>query len=255
MEILKTTGIALSSHVSGEADIICTYYTRDSGKRKFLFKGLKKSKKRSLSATEPGSVANIVYYFRNDRDTCIVNDVTLEKYHSSITSDLQKIFHLYFILETVEKTCGYEMADESIFKLLLAGIEVLSKTDSPPFLTSFLVLHLLKRHGLLSEIHSCRMCSKEYFESFTLDVADLRPVCGECLGENPSGPWQRSALLPGPMKEYIQVCMNQKFSSIYQRKYSEKDILDLLFNLSLFIENYFHTELKSKSFIFSDRYR
>jgi DNA repair protein RecO len=255
MNILKTTGIALSSHASGEADIICNFLTFDSGKRKFIFKGLKKSKKRSLSATEPGTVSTLIYYHREDRDAYIVNDFSIEKYHHSINTDLQKIFHLYFMLESVEKTTGYDIRDEQIFKLLIAAIEVLSKTEFPSHLSAFFILHLLKNHGILSDIVSCKVCSKNIFASFTLDVIDLRPVCGKCLGDNPNGPWQRSSLLTADMREFIRDCMEKKFGAIVHFRYREKEILDLLFNYSLFIENYYHTELKSKSFIFSERYR
>jgi DNA repair protein RecO len=253
MEILKTTGIALSSRVSGEADVVCNIYTRDFGKRKFIFKGLKKSKKRSMAATEPGAVSTLLYYHRDQRDSFIVNDVTVEKYYASITGDLKKITNLYFMLESVDKTCGYDISDSSIFNLLLAGIEVLSRTDYPAHLTTFLVLHLLGKHGVLSDTDICKICGKGHFSSFTIDVADLRPVCGSCLGENPAGPWQGSALLPGSMKDYIRKCLSEKFGNIDCASYDEKYILDLLFAISLFMENYYHMELKSKSFVFSDR--
>ncbi len=251
MEILKTTGIALSSRVSGEADIVCNIYTRDFGKRKFIFKGLKKSKKRSMAATEPGAISTLLYYHRDERESYIVNDVTVDKFYTSITADLKKIVHLYFILESVEKTCGYDISETSIFNLLLAGIEVLSKTKYPAHLSTFLVLHMLRKHGVLSDTEVCKICGKRNFSSFTIDVVDLRPVCGACLGENPSGPWQRSALLPVTIRDYIKNCMSEKFSAIDLGGYDEKDILDLLFTISLFMENYYHMELKSKSFIFS----
>ncbi len=254
MEILKTTGIALSSRVAGEADIICNYYTRDFGKRTFVFKGLKKSKKRSMAATEPGAIATLVYYHRDEKDSFIVNDVTVEKYYTSITGDLRKIVHLFFILESVDKTCGYDIPDPSIFNLLFAGIEVLSKTEFPAHLSTFLVLHLLNNHGVLSDNDICKMCGKRNFSRFTMDVVDLRPVCGSCLGDHASGNWQRSAMLPGTMRDYMSASMSKKFSAIDHNSYDEKDILDLLFAISLFMENYYHMELKSKSFIFSDRF-
>jgi len=254
MEILKTTAIALSSRVSGEADIVCNMYTRDFGKRKFVFKGLKKSKKRSMAATEPGAVSTLLYYHRDERESFIVNDVTVEKFYASITGDLKKIVHLYFILETVDKTCGYDIPDYSIFNLLLAGIEVLSKTEFPAHLSTFLVLHLLNKHGVLSDMETCKICGKRKFPSFTIDVIDLRPVCGSCLGGNPSGPWQRSALLPGAMRDFVQLGMSQKFSAMDCSAYDEKDMLDLLFAISLFMESYYHMEIKSKSFIFSDSF-
>jgi DNA repair protein RecO (recombination protein O) len=255
MEILKTTGIALSSHESGEADIICNYFTRDFGKRRFVFKGLKKSKKRSHSATEPGALANLMYYYRKDRDSFIVNDVAMGRYHASIRNDLRKIFHLYFVLDAVDKTCGYEMADEAIFKLLEAGIDVLAKTEHPAHLSAFFILHLLKHHGILADAGACKMCGLERTGFFTLDILDLRPVCASCLKNGKNGPKHRSAMMSGSMRDYMRVSMQQRYRDIDTGIYREDDILDLLFSMSLFIENYFHTELKSKSFIFSDRFR
>jgi len=49
--------------------------------------------------------------------------------------------------------------------------------------------------------------------------------------------------------------LDRKLSGIVLDDYAEKDVLDVLFNLSLFIEEYFRTELKTKSFIFSERFK
>ncbi len=253
MEILKTTGIALSSLASGEADIICNFYTRDFGKRKFLFKGLKKSRKRSLAATEPGTMSTLVYYQRDNRDYCIVNETAVEKYYTAITADLNKIWHLYFMLESVDKTCGFDVGDESIFKLLSAGIEVLSKTVLPAHLSAFMVFRLLNIHGILTDMDTCKLCGKNRFSMFAMDVTDLRPVCDSCLGATSSGQWRGNPVLPGGMRDYMRLCMTQKFSAIDHGLFNNEDVLNLLFSISLFMEHYFRMEIKSKSFIFSDR--
>ena len=45
MEIQKCSGIVLSSTASGEADRIARIFTREYGKRNFIFKGLRKDRK------------------------------------------------------------------------------------------------------------------------------------------------------------------------------------------------------------------
>lgn len=254
MEIVKTTGISLSSRVTGEADIVCNFFTRDHGKRKFVFKGLKKSKKRSRAATEPGALSTLVYYYRENQESCIVNDVSVEKYYSSITGDLTKIFHLYFILESVDRTCGYNITDESIFTLLSAGIEVLSKTEYPAHLSAFIILHLLQSHGILSEMHACKLCGATDFSGFSLDIVDLRPVCASCIKNDQARTLQRSALLSRSMGSYMDMCLSGKFDKIDHGAFETADVLDLLFAVALFMEHYFHMEIKSKSFIFSERF-
>ena len=252
MEILTTTGIALSSRVSGEADIMCNFFTRDFGKRKFIFKGLKKSRKRSRSATEPGSIATLVFYSREDRDAHIVNQFEVRKYHASISGDLSKIYHLFFMLELVDRTCGYENPDEGIYRLLLAGIDTLSRTGSPAHLSAFFLLHLLRGHGILPDYRTCTVCGKSDFAGFALDSTDLRPICGECLLLSRPGGRQRTALLQNAAREFIHACVSMKFSAIDVRRYPEPAVLDLLFSLTLFIESYFHTEIKSKSCLFAE---
>ncbi|OHD70170.1 MAG: DNA repair protein RecO [Spirochaetes bacterium RBG_16_49_21] len=249
MEILKTTGVALSAHPSGEADVVCNYYTKDHGKKKFIFKGLRKSKKRSRSAVEPGAVTDIVYYSRDDRDCCIANEFHVRKFPASITGNLRKILHLYFMLEAADKTCGYNIADEGIYKLIITGMDALSKTDFPVHCSAFFMFHLMKNHGILSDLRSCKLCGKNEFLRFALDITDLRPVCGECLLLAPSLPQLKNSLLTKSTGEFIQSCLIRKFSSIDHGKYPEGDIQDLMLTVARFVENYYHTELKSKSLI------
>jgi DNA repair protein RecO len=251
MGIIKTTGIAISSQTYAEADVLCTYYTKDFGKRKFIIKGLKKSKKRSFSAVEPGAVTDLVCYSREGKDACVVNELNVLKFYSSITGSLQKILHLYFMLDFVDKTCGYNIADSGIYNLLLTGIGTLSKTSFPVHLSAFFILHLLKIHGLLPDSLSCKLCGSGDFSRFVLDIIDLRPVCNACRQRTPAISLPKEMSLGTSTSEFIPACFAQKFISLDHNRYQEKELLDLIYNITLFVENYFHTELKSKSLILS----
>lgn len=246
MDIQKTTGIVLSSSNFGESDIISTILTKNYGKRKFLFKGLRKSNKRSKSATEPGTINSLMYYYHENKDFHIVNEYNTIKHYLNLRNNLGKIFHLYFLLETVEKTTGYNDTEVLLFELLGAGIDTLSKTDFFINLSAFFTLHLLKMHGLLPEFEFCKKCGNNNFNEFSLDLADLSSMCKNCNKNN--------KILPALTKNFILVSLKYKYSSINQSIYKSDDILDLLFHLSIFIENYFHIQIKSKEFIFSEKY-
>ncbi len=255
MEILKTTGIALSSHDSGEADLLCNYYTREFGKRAFIFKGLRKSRKRQRSAAEPGAVARLVYYYRRGREAHVVNEFSVEKFYPSLTEDLSRIMHLCFILESVEKTSGYDMPDESTYFLLRAGIEELSHTVNAPHLTAFFLLRLLRNLGIIAEPDRCRLCGSTRLSAFKMDMADFGPVCGSCLSSNSPADRSVGCLMRGNARDFMAECLAAKFISIDPARYRNEDILDILFSASLFIEGYFHTELKAKQFILSERFQ
>lgn len=254
MEILKTTGIALSSHDSGEADLLCNYYTREFGKRRFIFKGLKKSRRRPRSAAEPGAVARLVYYYHRDRETHVVNEFSVERFYPSITENLSKIMHLCYILESVEKTSGYDMPDGATYTLLSSGIEALSRTEHAPHLSSFFILRLLKNQGLIAEPERCGICGSGEFSTFKMDMDDFSPVCGKCLGSIPANGRTVGGLMRGSARRYMLECLAGKFNRIECERFGGDDVLDILFSASLFIEAYFHTELKSKQFILSDRF-
>lgn len=243
MEIQKTTGIVLSSKNSGDADIICNILTRDYGKRKFIFKGLKKSKKRSISSAEPGAVIDLQYYFHNNKDISIVNEANISRSYVNLRNNMDKIFHMFFLLESVEKTIGFNAPEKKIFDLLAAGMDTLSKNDFYTNLAVFFIIHLLKIHGLLPSFDRCKNCGSNNFSEFTFEIPDLRPVCGNCK--------KTKMMLGKECLQFFNESLNNKFNSIDHSAYKKEGMMDMLFNLSLFIENYFHIEINSKKFIFS----
>ena len=98
MEIQKITGIVLSSKQLGEADYVCSIYTKEYGKRDFIFKGLQKSKRRPQIVSEPGIIADIIYYYHQNKNSYIVNEYNILKDNSDIRDDLKKIYLLYFLV-------------------------------------------------------------------------------------------------------------------------------------------------------------
>jgi len=241
MEIQKATGIVLSARRSGEADIICTVLTREYGKRSFLFKGIKKSKRRPQASIEPGAIIRLVYYHHDDRDIAIVNDSHIEKYYPEIRKNLEKIYHLSFLLEATEKTTGAHDRDLPVFDLLAAGIDTLPGTEFCGHLSAFFTLHLLRVHGILPDMSRCRECGSVITGPFSLEMPHLRAVCGMCGGT--------ACLLDRAAFDFINTSIVTKFNAIDHKAYGDEIMLDLIFHLALFIEEYFHTELKSKKFI------
>ena len=137
MEIQKATGIVLSSRTINESDILCNILTREFGKRKFIFKGLKKSRKRPNNVSEPGTVSSILYYFKENKEIHTINEFTIIEQYLNIRNNLTSIYNLYFLVESVDKTTGFNADEEYIFNLLSSGIEALAHTDRPYHLSAF----------------------------------------------------------------------------------------------------------------------
>ncbi len=258
MEIQKTTGIVLSSHGYGEGNILAVVLTREYGKRKFIFKGLKKSRRRPQSGAEAGAVVSLMYYHHEGRDASIVNEFQLKKHHREIRNSLDKIFHLAFMLESVEKSIGFNDENSVVFDLLAAGIDALSETEKPAHCTAFFLVHLLRLHGLLSDLTHCKVCGKTP-ERYTLDASDLNPICRDCAGENekkniPGTIVSKTIFLGRAASEFLVQSQRVKYSVMALDRFSDHVVLDLIFFIALFLENYFHCSLKSKEFVLSERF-
>ncbi len=246
MEIQKNSGIVLTSGRAGESDSICTILTRESGKRNFIFKGLKKSKKRPLSADSPGTFIEILYYYHPGKNYQIANEFTVKRNLNTIRKDLHRIYHLFFLLEIIEKTTGYNEQNTQLYDTTNAAIATLETTDHPILLSAFLCLHLLKFQGIFPADFRCKKCRNEFSADFILDLNDLLPVCSTCTKK-------RSAPILGSSAiSFLKNASMKKFRELSEFKYSDDDIKKLLFSMLLFMENYYSIEIKSKRFILSE---
>jgi DNA repair protein RecO (recombination protein O) len=247
MEIQKATGIVLSSRTIGEADYLVRFFTKEYGKREFVFKGLKKSKRRSQSIAEPGTAAELVYYFHDDKNYHTVNEYSIHRHYLNIRDNLSKIFSLYFFVDAVDKTCGLNDPNKQVFGLLAAGIETLRETVYTGHLAVFFLLHLLRLLGILPDFSRCKNCGNSELSDFKIDNTDFQPVCGKCSSSLNSG-----YIFKNRTMDFIDKSLSKKFSAIDPRIFPEEEVLHLLFQLTLFTQNYFHIELKSKEILISE---
>jgi DNA repair protein RecO (recombination protein O) len=250
--IHTTSGIVLASRFLGEADVVCSVLTADSGKRDFIFKGLRKSKKRSLAAKEPGTIISLVFYSHPERDLCVIKECSIIEAHGVFHENLDKIYQLYFILEVVDKTTGDGPADQKIYTLLEGAIRSLALASDHAFLSPFFLLHLLRIHGLLPRFGECATCGSVNPQSFYIHSPDLRQVCAKCAPSTLAGLSTKSGQFRGFSRsagEFIAASQLMKFSNMEFARYTAREISDLFDVLVSFVEQYYHVKLNSKGYI------
>jgi DNA repair protein RecO (recombination protein O) len=247
MEIQKATGIVLYSRRSGEADVTARIFTREYGKRTFIFKGLKKSRTRPLSAAEPGTVLDLVYYFHENRDYQVVNELKVSSRRDHVHDDLARIYHLCYMLELIDRTTGTGDPAVPLFNLLAAALDMLSSSPHTVSLSVFFTLHLMRMHGILPDLAACGACGRRDYEQFAFDFQHFRVVCESCAQQHARGKRLQSALL----RDYLMRAPTTRFGEMTHDAPTEDELADLLFFLALFVENYFRIELKSKGMLFA----
>lgn len=238
----KETGIILSRKDSGEADNICNIYTRNSGKDRFVFRGLKKSTKRPRSGSEPGTILDIVYYTGRTGSINTVSEFDILSSYSSIRKSSGKIYTLYFILELVDLTTGLSDPNIKIFNLLSAGIETLSTTEFPKHFSIFFAVKYLVLQGIFPDTGKCSWCGNSESSNLLIENRSLRTSCINCTDI-------RSAVVRNNGTVFINKCVNQKLDKIECGSYTEKEIVSALTIIIDYINAYYSIKLKSASML------
>ena len=151
------------------------------------------------------------------------------------------------MLELVDRTTGHGDPQPRIFALASAAIDALAETANHVHLSAFFLLHLLRFHGVLPDFRRCGACGRTDFLSFTLDTPDFLPVCERCTGGRGTG----GSMLRAEARDFVAAALSTRFSDLDIGSFSAETVLSLLFHLTLFVESYFHCEIKSKGMLFS----
>jgi DNA repair protein RecO (recombination protein O) len=245
MKIEKTTGIVLSSRVIGESDLAAHILTYTYGKNEFIFKGLKKSKKRSLAIADPGTFVELSYYFNKHKNLSIVNEFTITAVHDAIRSDFARILYLHFILETVLKTAGSHDHQPYLFKLTSKAIATLEITSYPLHLSLFFIIHLIKFNGILPDFTQCGSCHTRDLKLATFDFKNNHILCTHCAPK-----YNTSFTINMQGRTYILAALTHKFNDLQHNRLDADNAEKLLFYMTLFLEHYYHIQFKSKELIF-----
>lgn len=237
----RDTGIVLSKKSSGEADNICSIYTKNSGKDKFIFRGLKKSSRRPRTASEPGSVLDIIYYTGKTGNLNTVSELDILNNHNSIRKSSDKIFTLYYMLELVDLTTGFTDPNIKVFNLLSAGIETLSVMELTRHFAVFFTVKYLLSQGVFPDTARCSWCENSNPEQLLIE-SGFRISCVNC-GDI------KSAVITGRGIEFINKCVSLKLDKIDCSNYSDREILSILSMLIEYINSYYSIKLKTGSIL------
>jgi recombinational DNA repair protein (RecF pathway) len=224
MGIENTTGIVLNSKLVSEADITASILTEHFGRCNFIFKGLKKSKKRHLTAASKGSLLRLSFYYKNNRTSMYVNEFEVLSPLIGEPDNYRQILNAHFILEVILLTTPLLEQQQFVYKLLHAALSQKLISDYPYQLSAFFLIHILRHSGILP--------FNNQDQSFTLSHSGSMNVLTES------------------MKSFVKQSLMFKFSEIDFRLFDVKEVEKLLFELILYTEEYFHISFNSKKLMF-----
>lgn len=246
MPLLSTDGIVLTRRLSGESDFICSIYTRDQGRKPFIFKGLKKTRKRPVSLSEPGSVVRITYYSKENSTISTVASFEPVFLAPGIRKDAMKIHSLYYMVELVEKTSGEGDSASGLYKLISSGIEALEKTVQVMHFNLFFTLRYMAMQGILPGYGRCIHCGSVDASSYDVESYTLNFTCSSCSEYEGSD-------ISGGTAIFMRRSASERFSSIETADVPENEVTLLLMKTAGFIENYYGFRFKSLDMLMISR--
>ncbi len=242
MSLSKARGIILSRKLFGEADYLCSVFTKEWGREMIIFKGLKKSKKRSPSASETGTVIDFTCYSKQGTGLKTVSQFDLISTPEEVKKKALKIFTLYYIMEIVDKTTGCSDADESLYNLLCSAVYSLGRADHEINFALFYTIQYLRKQGILPQMQECSSCGESAFATCSINSRNLKILCSECCS-------REDLLISKKSLEFISLSLREKYSCINHSVYKEQELLQLCRVVTDFIEQYYSVVIKSKEML------
>jgi DNA repair protein RecO (recombination protein O) len=155
--IQKDDGVVLKTARSGETSRIVTFLGRRSGKVRIIAKGALKPTSPFRGALEPGTHAEVLYYFTEGRTLYFLREVHV---HASIDAGrgpLARMAASLAVLELTEGVCFWESPEERVVDLLVEYLRCPAPQD-PVLLFLAYETALLEILGALPELGSCAAC-------------------------------------------------------------------------------------------------
>lgn len=152
--MVATKAIVINTIKYGESSLIATCYTQKFGIKKYLLKGILKSKKGKLKAAYfyPLMQLKLIANHNNKGHLNFIKDIEIEHYYHHIYSHIKKQTIALFIAEILYHSIKEEEANETLFKYLEASFLWLDTQEEISNFHLLFLLNLTKYLGFYPEI-------------------------------------------------------------------------------------------------------
>jgi DNA repair protein RecO (recombination protein O) len=155
--LYKDEGVVLRTIKLGEADRIVTLFTRDNGKVRAVAKGIRKTKSRFGGRLEPFTRVSLVVYKGRNLDTITSADIVSSA--KRVRADYQRLTAAAALADLVDKVTPERERADSVYALLVAGLEALGERGATTVVPAFAV-KLLSISGYHPQLQVCAGCGR-----------------------------------------------------------------------------------------------
>jgi len=154
----RAEGLVVKNIPFGEANLLVTLYSKQSGKLKAVAKGARRSNSKMVGHFEPLTVAKLS--LARGRNLDIVNQVEVTENFSSLKSDLTTLARGLYVAELVDGFGSEANSNQRLYDLAVETLEAIQQHPSWELILRRFELHLMRVSGFMPELFHCVDCRK-----------------------------------------------------------------------------------------------
>lgn len=242
MSITKEIGYVLQSRNVSEADSIITVLGETGSKQKYIIKGIRKSKRRSILSIEIGSFIELNYY-DNGKEIHNVKEINLLNRYEKSKSGYFNLIVVSYLCEITDALLVEVEKHPRAFALFKSIMNTIEASQFDILMLPIFKTKLLLELGLISEEFHCQECGEPVIgknNSF-LDPYTMEILCSDCqnIKENNIG-----------IIRFLDQILKSKYSHLKNSIQEKFLILNTDNILNLYIRNYLNRELKTQELFY-----
>ncbi len=182
MALEKETGIVIESWDFGDADRVFTLAGESKVRQKFLCKGIRKSKRRPVIATEIGSLVEIDFYDQPNKEWKSIKEIHLVNRFETLKKSYLGILFSMYICELTASLLPEGEEVPATFVLLKGTLEHTEREGIDWGILPFFKVRLLTQLGMFPRDFLCVSCGEDVFSKksafFSWETREIH--CGDC---------------------------------------------------------------------------
>ncbi|HMG33590.1 MAG TPA: DNA repair protein RecO [Blastocatellia bacterium] len=182
MSLITTEAFVLRTYSLAEADKICVFFTRQTGKVRGVAHGAKKIRSRFGSSLEPLTEVRLKYHQKENRDLIHVSTCDIVRSHfNRAARDVETASAFSYLAELLSELAPEHESNEKLYRLVGASLEAIEQGHDLAQILRYFEAWVLRLSGFYPEPSICVACSELIPEDETAFIgSEGSPRCRTC---------------------------------------------------------------------------
>jgi len=162
VEYYSSQALILRVKDVGESDLLVFFFTADSGLRKGIAKGGRKSRKRFVNCLDHFCLSQLEYHRKKENQLFLLDSCKLIRAFEAVRTDYHLLALASYFAELAEALFPLHVEADQMFHLLVQGLELLCQGEQPEKVRVFFEGRAMAIGGYAVNLSHCCGCGRTY---------------------------------------------------------------------------------------------